>query len=273
MNMFRRTDRATLAGLTIAFLGLLAGMRFEGIQLYEVTQISAALIVFCGTLGAVLMSTPSPQCKKALRLLPSMFWHGSTEPETNTCDLVLKYARAARSRGLTSLEKEVESITIPFFRKGMRLAVDGVDSKTIRDILEADLAGTTAESEAAATLYEAAAGYAPTFGIAGAAIGLVQVMKHLDNIEQVGSGVAAAFVATIYGILLANLVLLPIASKIRARSEAQVIIYRSFLEGVLQIAAGSNPMLIQQRLEPLTPSRNDTSKPAGWQAVSAEAHS
>jgi chemotaxis protein MotA len=273
MNMFRRTDRATLAGLTIAFLGLLAGMRLEGIQLYEVTQISAALIVFCGTLGAVLMSAPSLQCKKALRLLPSMFWHGSTETAANTCDLVLKYARAARSRSLVSLEKEVESITIPFFRKGMRLAVDGVDSHTIKDILETDIAGTTAESEAAATLYEAAAGYAPTFGIAGAAIGLVQVMKHLDNIEQVGSGVAAAFVATIYGILLANLVLLPIASKIRARSEAQITVYRSLLEGVLQIAAGSNPTLIQQRLEPLTQTRNETSKPAEWQPLSAEAHS
>lgn len=265
MNLFRRADRATWCGLVIASLGLVAGMRFEGIHLYEVTQISAALIVFCGTGGAVLMSAPGGQCKQALRLLPSMLWHRFyDEGDINACELVLEYARAARSRGLVALESQVEKIVHPFFRKGMRLAVDGVDRKTIKEILETDMAVSISEAEGAATLYEAAAGYAPTFGMAGAALGLVQVMKHLENIEQVGSGVASAFVATIYGILLANLILLPVAAKIRSRCAAQALLYRSFLDGVLEIAAGSNPTLIQQRLEPLSGSSVELPKKADW---------
>lgn len=275
MNLFRRTDRATFGGLTIALIGLLAGMKFEGIQFYEITQISAALIVFLGTAGATLMSAPAQQCKKALRLLPDMFWR-QPKLKQDACELVLQYARAARSRGLVALEKDVELIPDFFFRKGMRLAVDGVPRETIIGILEADVANLSSEAEMAAGLFESAAGYAPTFGMAGAAIGLVQVMKHLQNIEQVGSGVAAAFVATIYGVLLANLLLLPVASKIRAHSQEQAELCRLLQEGVLQIAAGLNPTLIQQRLEPLTQSSQAKPKTAGRDSraieLSAEAH-
>jgi chemotaxis protein MotA len=121
----------------------------------------------------------------------------------------------------------------------------------MRSILEADIAGYKAVAEQSAVVFDTAAGYAPTLGVAGAAIGLVEVMKHLDHLEQVGMGVASAFVATIYGVLLANLVLLPIATKLRARAEAQIRVYSLVTEGVLSIAGSMNPALIRLRLEAL----------------------
>jgi chemotaxis protein MotA len=271
MNRFRKVDRGTLGGIAIAGFGLIAGLKLEGIQPAEVTQLSAACIVLGGTAGAVLMSAPWSQIKGALAILPSVLWRRE-ELNSSVTETILGYARAARSRGLTSLEKDVELIEDPFLRKALQLAVDSVDRVVIRDILEADITRSSAEAESAASIYEAAAGYAPTFGMAGAAFGLVQVMKHLQNIEQVGLGVAAAFVATIYGILCANLLLLPVASKVRAHAALETQRFRLLSDGVLQIAEGTNPALIRQRLEPSGASSTITKK-AGerWRPVPAEA--
>jgi chemotaxis protein MotA len=250
MKILREADLATVSGAILALGGLFLGFRLEGIQLYDMSQLTAALVVFCGTAGAVLISMPWRQTEQALKVLPSMF-RSSSERDSDVIDRVIEYARAARQGGLLSLEQKVESIEDLFFRKTMRLVVDAIGSEVMESVLDSDLAGFKMQSESAAVFYETAAGYAPTLGMAGAAIGLIQVMKHLEHIDQVGMGVAAAFVATIYGVLLANLILLPIATKIRARAEHRTHICGLIREGALSIAAGLNPSVIRLKLEAL----------------------
>jgi chemotaxis protein MotA len=250
MKSLRKTDLTTVSGVIIALVGLVFGFKLEGIQLYEVGQLTAALIVFCGTAGAVLISMPWRQTEQALKMIPSMFQHMNDEfPEIS--HRIVELARAARQGGLLSIEQKVEAIEDPFFRKSMRLAIDSVGAEVMGSVLDADVSGLKAQSESSAVFYETAGGYAPTLGMAGAAIGLIQVMKHLEHIDQVGMGVAAAFVATIYGVLLANLVLLPIATKIRARTDHRVQICTLIREGALMIAAGANPSVIRLKLEAL----------------------
>lgn len=250
MKSLRKTDLTTVLGVIIALVGLFFGFRLEGIQLYEVGQLTAALVVFCGTAGAVLISMPWKQTELALQMLPEMFRHVH-EGAAEVIEQIAEYARAARQGGLLSIEARVETIEDTFFRKAMRLAVDSVGADVMESVLDCDMAGLKVRSESAATFYETAGGYAPTLGMAGAAIGLIQVMKHLEHIDQVGMGVAAAFVATIYGVLLANLVLLPIATKIRARTDHRVQICTLIREGSLMIATGVNPSVIRLKLEAL----------------------
>jgi chemotaxis protein MotA len=254
-----KIDLATISGILIGAIGLIAGLRLEGIEVHDMGQLTAAFIVFFGTAGAVLISTPLDQIKKSLKLLPEMI-RNTDLGEREVIDQLLKYAKASRLRGLLSLDSELRLIEDPFFRNAMQLAVDAVPAESITDVLHSEVTGLRSEAESAASFYEAAGGYAPTLGMAGAAIGLIQVMKHLEHIDQVGMGVAAAFVATIYGVLLANLILLPIATKIRARAESRVRICGLIREGVLLIVEGANPTLIRMRLEALAQLKSDPGK-------------
>ncbi|HEX4771618.1 MAG TPA: MotA/TolQ/ExbB proton channel family protein [Bryobacteraceae bacterium] len=251
MKIAGKTDFATVAGALLAATAFCFGMRAEGIRWYDVSQLTAALIVFAGTAGAVLISMPLAQTKLALSMLPLML-RRSEDQDRPIIETLVRLARAARTRGIVSLEGDAEKIQDPFLRKALRLAVDGVGKETMETLLDADVKGLTAQAESAAAFYETAAGYAPSLGMAGAAIGLIQVMKHLDHIEQVGSGVAAAFVATIYGVLLANLLLLPIATKIRSQAQTRIRLCTLVREGVLAISSGLNPLLIRLKLEALS---------------------
>ena len=250
MKTLHRADVATVCGLMIAAAGLLLGLHCEGIGLNDIGQVTAALIVFCGTIGAVLISVPLTQVTQALKALPAML-RMPIQRDGDVIEAVIGFARAARQRGLLALEQELDEDTDPVLRRGLRMTIDAVGIETIRTVLDAEVAGIQQQAQSMAEVYETAAGYAPTLGVAGAAIGLIQVMKHLEHLEQVGMGVAAAFVATIYGVLLANLVLLPVASKIRARAELRVRACGLMREGILSIGAGLNPTLIRMKLEAL----------------------
>jgi chemotaxis protein MotA len=250
MKNLHRADVATVGGLMIAATGLLLGLHFEGIGLNDIGQLTAGLIVFCGTLGAVLISVPLKQVTEALKALPAML-KMTLQRDEDVIETVIGLSRAARQRGLLKLEEELNEDTDPVLRRGLRMTIDAVGVETIRTVLDTEVAGIQQRAQSIAEVYETAAGYAPTLGVAGAAIGLIQVMKHLEHLEQVGMGVAAAFVATIYGVLLANLVLLPVATKIRARAELRMRACGLMREGILSIAAGLNPTLIRMKLEAL----------------------
>ena len=143
----------------------------------------------------------------------------------------------------------MEEISNPFFRKALRLAIDGADLKVVRRIMELEIDSAEAKGEAEAKVFEAAGGYAPTVGIIGAVLGLIQVMKHLDDIEAVGHGIAVAFVATVYGVFVANIFFLPIANKLKARLQRSIQLREMALEGVIAISEGMNPKLIESQLE------------------------
>ncbi len=211
-------------------------------------QLTAALIVLGGTAGAVMVTTPVALLVAAVKKLPQVFWD-STPSSKSATEQLLTFATRARKGGMVSLESDVEFIAHPFLRKALTLAVDGTDLQDIRRIMELELEMAERRGEAEARVFEAAGGYAPTIGIIGAVLGLIQVMKHLEDIEAVGHGIAVAFVATVYGVGLANVFLLPAANKLKLRLQHSIQMKELMLEGVISIAEGLNPRLIQSKLE------------------------
>lgn len=240
-------DKATLGGLMLAIGGILLGLMLEGGNLGQVLQPTAAMIVFGGTLGAVLIQYPLPVALSAFRRLAQVF----VEPAQNaqsTIELLVKYANQARRDGIISLDKELATIRDPFLRRALMLAVDGTDPQDLRKTMELELDNKEEQEEKIPQLFESAGGFSPTIGIIGAVLGLIQVMQHLDKIDEVGRGIAVAFVATLYGVGAANLILLPAAGKLKIRLRDEQIIREMMLEGVVSILEGMNPRMVEEKL-------------------------
>ncbi len=252
-----KPDLSSLAGVCIALLGILGGLLLEGGRLSDVAQLTAALIVLGGTVGAVMVTTPFALLVAAVKKLPQVFWNSTPSSESAT-EQLLAFATRARKGGMVSLESDVAFISDPFLRKALTLAVDGTDLQDIRRIMELELEMAERHGEAEARVFEAAGGYAPTIGIIGAVLGLIQVMKHLEDIEAVGHGIAVAFVATVYGVGLANVFLLPTANKLKLRLQHSIQMKELMLEGVISIAEGLNPRLIQSKLEAFQQTANNS---------------
>jgi len=246
-----RADFASVAGLAVAIIGILGGLLMEGGKIKDIAQLTAAIIVLGGTFGAVMVSTPLKVLKSALKRLTSVFLDDSPDLNGAAQDLI-GYATKARKNGLVSLEQEAEKIPDLFLRKALSLAVDGTDLQEIRKMLELEIGIEEQKADSEAKVFECAGGYAPTVGIIGAVLGLIQVMKNLANIDEVGHGIAVAFVATVYGVASANLFFLPAGSKIRARAGAEIHRKELILEGVSGIVEGLNPKLIRLKLEAYT---------------------
>jgi chemotaxis protein MotA len=243
-----RPDVATLTGLILAFGGILGGLIMEGGSLRDISQITAALIVLGGTCGAVMVSTPMNVLLAAARRMLNVFLDRSESPAA-VIDELIGYATSARRTGLVSLEDDAMQTRDPFLRKALMLAVDGTDLQEIRSMMQVEIELNERHAYAEARVFENAGGYSPTVGIIGAVMGLIQVMKNLSNIEEVGHGIAVAFVATVYGVGLANLVLLPVATKIKARVDGETALKELMLEGVVGIVEGMNPKIIRNKLE------------------------
>jgi chemotaxis protein MotA len=242
-------DWSTLAGLALAFGGILGGLVLEGGRIQDVAQITAAAIVLGGTFGAVLISKPFPTVVSAVRRLKEVVFPRQPAAVDSLIDHLIELARQVRRHGIAWLEDEAQKTTDPFLRKALGIAADGVDSRELRRIMELEIESEQRQFEADAAVFEAGGGYAPTIGIIGAVLGLIQVMKHLAHLEEVGRGIAVAFVATVYGVSLANIFLLPVASKVQARGMKTAEMRELVLAGVLAIAAGTNPRLIQLQLD------------------------
>jgi chemotaxis protein MotA len=243
-----KPDLATIGGFAVAFGGILGGMMLEGGKLGEILQFTAGMIVVGGTFGAVMITTPLSLLFAAVKKLPLVFLErsGST---SDVVEEILGYATRARKNGIVSLESDIDKIGDPFLKKALSLAVDGTDLQDLRRMMELELHLEEQSGEAEAKVFEAAGGYSPTLGIIGAVLGLIQVMKHLENIEEVGKGIAVAFVATVYGLLVANIIMLPAANKLKARLQDSIRTKEMMLEGVCSIAEGLNPKLIRSKLE------------------------
>ena len=240
-------DKATFGGLLLAVGGIVLGLLLEGGNLGQVLQPTAAMIVFGGTLGAVLIQYPLAVVINAFRRLAHIFLEPGENART-TVELLVNYANQARREGIISLDKELPNIHEPFLRRALTLAVDGTDSQELRKIMELELDNQAEQEEKIPQLFESAGGFSPTIGIIGAVLGLIQVMQHLDKIEEVGCGIAVAFVATIYGVGAANLFLLPSAGKLKIRIRDEQVIREMTLEGVISILEGMNPRILESKL-------------------------
>jgi chemotaxis protein MotA len=243
-----RPDLVTIGGLLLAVGGILGGLVLEGGKVKDVAQVTAAIIVLCGTLGAVMVTTPMPTLVGAVKKLGMVFFEADNNPQA-IIEEIIRYATKARKSGIVSLEQEAEAIQDPFLRKALNLAVDGTDLDVIRKIMELEINLEEHHAEAEAKVFESAGGYAPTIGIIGAVLGLIQVMKHLANIDEVGKGIAVAFVATVYGVASANIFFLPAGAKIKARMQRVIQNHELMLDGVSGIVEGLNPKLIRSKLE------------------------
>ncbi len=209
-----RPDLATLAGIAIAMAGILGGLLLEDGKIQDVAQATAAMIVMGGTFGAVLVTTPMAIVMRAVSGLRYVFLERAVST-SETIETLIRFATKARKSGIVSLEDEAQALPDPFLRKALGLAVDGTDLDVLRKIMEIDIHLSEQAAEEEAKVWEAAGGYAPTIGIIGAVMGLIQVMKHLEDIKAVGHGIAVAFVATVYGVGSANIFFLPAANKLR----------------------------------------------------------
>jgi len=240
-------DKSTFGGIILALAGIGAGLVLDGGRLSQVLQPTAALIVFGGTLGAVLVQYPLPIILQAIAQLKDVFLNKPPESDALVQNL-LRYAFKARKEGIISLDSELSRIHDPFLRESLMLAIDGVKASDLRKMMELQLDYRGEKDERIPKVYESAAGFAPTIGILGAILGLIQVMQHLQDINEVGKGIAVAFVATIYGVGSANLLFLPWAGKLRIRIRERQVIQEMTLEAVLAIAEGVNPRALKMQL-------------------------
>jgi len=241
-----RADLTTLIGVPLALGVLLVGQALEGGSLGSILQFTAALIVFGGTAGAVLISFPQEQIGRALRALSTVVTEQAPSAAETVAEVV-RLATQARRQGILSLDQVLNDAD-PFLRKFLAHVVDGAKPQVLRDMMELEIVHQEEHDEEPAKVYESAGGYLPTLGILGAVLGLIQTMQHLDQPEHIGGGIAVAFVATVYGVGAANLVCLPIASKLRAKARRTALHRELMMEGVLAIQEGLNPKLIEEKL-------------------------
>ncbi|TVZ38619.1 chemotaxis protein MotA [Alteromonadaceae bacterium 2753L.S.0a.02] len=240
-------DILSIIGVIIGFAALLGGNFLEGGSWSNLANGSAAIIVIGGTIGAAILQTPYNGLKRALTLFKWIF-----KPPRQKFKLgisrVVGWAQSARKEGLLGLENIAEKERDAFSRKGLQLLVDGSEPDVIRHVLETDLIVAEQRDHEAVQFYESMGGYAPTIGIIGAVMGLIHVMQHLNDPSELGPGIAIAFVATIYGVAFANLLLLPIANKLKACIREQSQFRELLIEGIIAIADGENPRSIEMKL-------------------------
>ena len=241
-------DKLTLLGLVIGLVGIMTGQVLEGGSLSFLFQGTAFLIVFGGTLGAVMVQSSSKVFMTAIRMGS---WVIIT-PKSAGPDLIeqlIIWSNIARKEGILALEARIPDIAEPFLRRGVQLLVDGHSAEKIREVMELDIYSWEQLRWQAARVWESAAGYSPTIGIIGAVLGLMHVMQNLTEPAKLGNGIAVAFVATIYGVSFANLLFLPVANKLKIIIKQQTHMRDMVVDGLGAIANGDNPRFIQLKLE------------------------
>lgn len=241
-------DILTLLGLILGFGAILGGNILEGGHTGSLMQLTAFIIVSGGTIGAVLVQTPIPVFMRALKMVVWIFLPPKVEQRA-AIEKIIGWSNIARKEGLLGLESLVESETDPFAKKGLQLLVDGSEPEAIRNILEVELGVKEHFDTQAAKVFDGLGGYSPTIGIIGAVMGLIHVMNNLADPSKLGSGIAVAFVATIYGVGLANLIFLPVGNKLKSVVHNLTQFREMVIEGVISIAEGENPRNIETKLE------------------------
>jgi chemotaxis protein MotA len=240
-------NKSTLSGIAIALGGIAAGLYLDGGKVGQMLQPTAALIVFGGTLGAVIVQFPFSVVMQAAKQLKVPF-RKVADPGPQLIEDLTHYAVRARRNGLVSLEGELSLMENPFLKKAMTLAIDGVHADELRETMELEMEQESDREDLIPLVFESAGGFAPTIGILGAVIGLIQVMQRLQNINEVGKGIAVAFVATIYGVGSANLFFLPFAGRVKILMQRKRVLRELMLDGVIALVERTNPRVLASNL-------------------------
>ncbi len=241
-------DKSSVVGLALGIAAIIVGQILEGGHLGSLVQPTAFLIVIGGTLGAVMLQSPLSVFLSGMKMGYWVFFPPTVAPQKLIED-VAHWSQVARKEGLLALEAQIDSLNDPFTRKGLQLLVDGAEPDRLRDVLEVEIATYESSLKLASKVWESAGGYSPTIGILGAVMGLIHVMENLSDPSKLGSGIAVAFVATIYGVGAANLIFLPVAKKLMANISRLVTVREMLVDGLVGIANGDNPRIIESRLQ------------------------
>lgn len=228
------------------------GAALEGLHMSALIQPTAAMIVLGGTFGAVFISFSLKNIIQAFKDVKKCIVPPNEDYE-GVIKEIIGYAAKARKNGLISLEQDAQNIKDNFTKKGISLVVDGIDPQKLRETMEIELACYEEHAKISAEVFEAAGGYAPTIGIIGAVLGLIHVMSNLSDTSALGAGIAVAFVATIYGLMTANIMCLPIGTKIKGRIKGELLQKEMVIEGLIAIQNGENPHFIEQKLKSFVP--------------------
>ncbi|HLP98511.1 MAG TPA: flagellar motor protein [Sideroxyarcus sp.] len=246
-------DKLSLFGIVVALVGILGGQLLEGGSASVLLQLAAFLIVFGGTIGAVMLQHPLAVFMTGVRMGGWVFVTPVIDMQKLSYQITA-WGSVARKDGILALEAQLKNIEDPFVRKGLQLLVDGNSAEKIREIMDIELHTWETLRWQSARVWESAAGYAPTIGILGAVLGLVHVMQSLADPSKLGAGIAVAFIATIYGVGSANLLFLPIAGKLKIIIQEQVNMRDMLIDGLCMIANAENPHFIENKLRGYIPS-------------------
>ncbi len=241
-------DKISVLGLLIGLSAIIGGQILEGGHVGSLSQPTALLIVLGGTMGAVMLQSPYTTFMRGMRMV-RWIWYPPVVDYLQLIKQVSNWSHISRREGLLALENVMNLIKDDFTRKGLQLLVDGAEPERLREVLEVEINTYEDEMKLSARIWEAAGGYSPTVGILGAVLGLIHVMENLSDPSKLGAGIAVAFVATIYGVGLANLVFLPMANKLKAHINRLVVEREMIVDGLVGIANGDNPRIIESRLQ------------------------
>jgi chemotaxis protein MotA len=256
-----RADATTVGGLLIGVGCLIAALWLEGGHLQQLVNVPAAMIVLGGTFGATLIGLSAQQ----LRDLPRILRQALVSPPIDIRQTILwlvALSDKARREGLLALESDANAASDEFLKRALQLAIDGTDPELVRDILQLEITFLEERHRQGEQIFTSMGGYAPTMGVLGTVMGLIHMMSRIESPSQMGPAIATAFVATLYGVSFANLLFLPIASKLRARHAEEVLLREVIVEGVLAIQSGENPRIVEQRLRAFLSQRQRRALPA-----------
>jgi chemotaxis protein MotA len=240
-------DKISVLGLLLGVVAIIGGQVLEGGHVASLSQPTALLIVLGGTMGAVMLQSPYATFVRGMRMVQWM-WYPPVVDHLQLIKQISNWSQVSRREGLLALESVINQLKDDFARKGLQLLVDGAEPERLREVLEVEINTYERELKLSARIWEAAGGYSPTIGILGAVLGLIQVMENLSEPAKLGAGIAVAFVATIYGVGLANLVFLPMANKLKAHINRLIVQREMLVDGLVGIANGDNPRIIESRL-------------------------
>ena len=243
-------ELTTLLGMIFAMIGLLGSMFFKGIPFTAFANPAALLIIFVGTTGAVMNAVPMSDIKKVPKLFGKIFTDKKADrgDKFETITLFVQYAQIVRKDGILALEKKLDELESPFVKRGMALLVSGVKSGEIETVLMDDIASMEKRHHAGAQIFSQGGMYAPTLGVLGAALGLTAAMNYLDDQEALAHAIAAAFMATIFGIFLGYVIMHPFANKLKMKSKQEALHREIVIAGILALANGDPPYLVQDKL-------------------------
>ncbi len=246
-------DPTTLVGFVVAIIALFTFMILEGSDPTSIFFLPAIILVLVATLGAAMAGGTLGDAKKIPAWFKMAALPAKVPPPSDRIATLVRLAEKARKEGLLALEAQVKQIEDPFLKRGLQMGIDGTDPEELRAVLEGEIAAKKGEDKVAAKFFNAMGGYAPTIGIVGTVVGLINVLENLSNPESLGPMIAAAFIATLWGVMSANFFFLPMGAKILRISELQAAQMELLVEGIAEIQAGTSPRAVRQKLNSLIP--------------------